>query len=381
MNIHSMKTLRTFLLVVTGLLLLVALILRLRYGGGGKFADRSTADQAGNASLELVATLSEPPGNIAVSAKGRVFITVHPESKPEGAKVVEIVQGNPVAFPDAKAQQLFHAPQGIRIDRQNRLWTIDHADNGLGQPRLLAFSVDTGLLLHRYDFPRAIAPRLSYLQDLVVAPDGRFVFIADVNFFGKMPALVVYDTQTRTARRVLERDASLSPQDYIIQAYNGPMTRVAGLIAMKPGADSITIDQRGEWVYFGAMVHEALFRIRAADLTNDALDQAALSAKVERYADKILSDGISIDSAGNIYLTDVEHNGVAVIDTDRRLKTYVRDKRIRWADGLSFAADGWLYLADSAIPDIVLESRAHVASRAPYHLFRFKPIAAAIAGQ
>ena len=44
-----------------------------------------------------------------------------------------------------------------------------------------------------------------------------------------------------------------------------------------------------------------------------------------------------------------------------------------WADALSFGPDGWLYLADSAIPDQVMRSKRHIASQAPYYIFRFRP--------
>ncbi|GAF88527.1 unnamed protein product, partial [marine sediment metagenome] len=58
---------------------------------------------------------------------------------------------------------------------------------------------------------------------------------------------------------------------------------------------------------------------------------------------------------------------------DGSLETLVKDERIRWADGLSFGPDGWLYLADSAIPHLILQSPEHIASQAPYHIWRFKP--------
>ena len=58
---------------------------------------------------------------------------------------------------------------------------------------------------------------------------------------------------------------------------------------------------------------------------------------------------------------------------DRDLKTLISSPRIRWADGLSFGPDGWLYLADSAIPEQVLKSKDHIQSRGPYYIFRFQP--------
>jgi hypothetical protein len=75
-------------------------------------------------------------------------------------------------------------PPGKRIDRQGRLWTLDNANHGLGQPRLLAFDLASGELVQRHDFPRQLAPRGSHLNDLQVTPDGRHVLIADASIFG-----------------------------------------------------------------------------------------------------------------------------------------------------------------------------------------------------
>jgi hypothetical protein len=59
------------------------------------------------------------------------------------------------------------------------------------------------------------------------------------------------------------------------------------------------------------------------------------------------------------------------IGEDRRPSTLIRSARIRWADALSFGPDGWLYVADSALYDVVLQPRAHIESQGPYKIFRF----------
>ena len=47
------------------------------------------------------------------------------------------------------------------------------------------------------------------------------------------------------------------------------------------------------------------------------------------------------------------------------LSTLISSRRIRWADALSYGPDGWLYLADSAIPDQVLQPKSHIAAITP----------------
>ena len=82
---------------------------------------------------------------------------------------------------------------------------------------------------------------------------------------------------------------------------------------------------------------------------------------------------MSIDRQNNVYITDVEHGGIARMSPGGRLTTLIKDlDKVRWSDGISFGPDSLLYFTDSAIPDQMLQSKAHIASRAPYYIYRFK---------
>jgi sugar lactone lactonase YvrE len=373
---------RNIFVVVLLLAGVLALTLYVRYGGGKDFPDRSTAPLIDAANVEVVATLDEPPGNIAVSADGRVFITLHPEAKPEVNRVVELVGGKPVPFPSVEAQKtLYIAPQGIRIDRQGRLWTIDHGDNGFSAARLVAIDIATRQVVHDHTFSRDVAPALSYLQDLNISPDGNTVYIADVAFFRQTPGLVIYDVATKTERRVLDEHPAVMPEGYWVKTRDRIMSRIFGLVVLKPGLDTMALSIDGATLFIGPMSGGTMYKVATADLLNASLSADELAKRVVPFADKVLSDGASIDEAGNLYLTDVEHSGVARLSADGKLETLVRDERIRWADGVSFGPDGWMYLADSAIPWIALKSRADIKAAAPYYVFRFKPGGTAPAGQ
>jgi len=369
--------------LLVGLLALVALlvvVLHVRYGGGEPYPDLSGPPMFDEDSLEVVVTSAEPIGNHAVSADGRVFYTIHPESRPTGAKLLEWVDGAPKAFPSDDAQSLFETPLGVAVDRQNRLWTIDHGNHGTGKARLLAFDLSTGEVVHDHVFDSSVAQLGSFLQDLQVDSTGKHVFIADVSFWRKNAGLVVYDLETGKGRRVLDRDPSVSAQDWLIRNPTKDMV-FFGVVVLKPGVDGIAIDRSDEWLYYGAMAHDTMYRIKVADLLDDSLSAGVLAARVEAVGPKPLNDGLSTDNDGNLLITDVEHNAVIRMKPDGELTTLVRSDRIRWADALSYGPEGWLYVADSAIPDQMLQSKAHIASRAPYHIFRFKPDIDGIPGQ
>lgn len=366
---------------VAALVLLVAGGVRLRYGGGGPYPDVTGMPLLPDSALEVVVQSPEPIGNVAVSSTGRVFFTIHPESRPEGTKLREWVDGKAVPFPSAEVQAtLFETPLGITIDRQDRLWVIDHGNHAMGKPRLVALSVATGHIEHEFVFPPDIAPPGSFLQDLRVDPKGETVFIADVAFWRRKPGLVVYDVASQKARRVLDGHASVFPQDYIIRNPIKEMVFFGGLAALKAGVDGIAMDPSGEWVWFAAMNHDTMYRVRAADLRDTALSEEELEKRVQAVGRKPLNDGLSADVEGNVLITDVEHGAVLRMNPQGRLETLVKSPRIRWADALSHGPDGWVYLADSAIPHMMLQSKEHIAQNAPYFIYRFKSGIAGVAG-
>jgi sugar lactone lactonase YvrE len=372
-----MKNILLFLLVIA---LIGTTGVWVRYGGGTPYPDLSTAPALPSDSLEEVLEYSEPVGNVAVNRDGRIFFTVHPESRPTGNKLLEYVRGAAVPFPSGAAQaELFDTVLGVAIDRFNRLWTIDHGNHGLRPARIVAIDLNTNEVLRHQALSPAIAPAGSFLQDLQISVDGRTIVIADASFWRKSPAIVVYDIETGDARRVLESHRTVSAEDYLIRSQDRDMKFLGGIASLRGGVDGIALDH--EWLYFGALSGSSLFRVKLSDLRDEGLPPGQLANRVERYSDKPLSDGMSIDLEGNVYITDVEHGSVFVVGQERALETLIQSPDIRWPDALSFGPGGYLYLADSALPELILQSREHIEAHGPYRIFRFRPGFEGVPGQ
>ncbi len=371
-----------------GLILTFIGVFYVLYGGTGKaFPSVATAPELPSDALEIVATLPEPPGNLAVSRDNRVFFTYHAESHPE-IKVMELVNGKPVPYPNAEFQKprpndapFFDHIFNIRIDRQHRLWTLDHGFHGVKKPRLMAFDLATNQLVHDVVLPSDIAGIGSYIQDMQIDSTGEHIYIADIGVVAKKPAIIVYNTKTHSARRVLERHPSVTEEPYEINAQGRKMYPLGGLFWMHPALDPIALDKREEWLYFGPMAGDKLFRARTTDLTNTTLSADELAKRVELYAKKSQCDGLTMDAADNIYITSIEDGAINVIGNDRKQRTLVKHPKMRWPDGLSFGGDGYVYVADSDIPDVMMKSKAHIQASAPFYLFRFKALANGVAGQ
>jgi sugar lactone lactonase YvrE len=375
-----MRLLGRLLLALLSLVALLLLAVKLRYGGGSSdFPDRSGAPTLPASALEIVAELPTPPGNIAVSAQGRVFVSLHPEARPSQT-LVELVQGQMQAWPSAQAQSQFTEVLGIRIDAQNRLWTLDNGGHGVKPVKLTAFDVASGRRVREIVFDRALAGLGSHYNDLQVSADGGTVYIADASFFGLKPALVVVDVGSGKARRLLERHVSVTPENYI-PVVQGRRMEAFGLVAIRPGVDSIALSRDGEWLYYAPITSAHLYRIRTADLRNEALGPEQLAVQVETLAAKTMSDGLSSDDQGRIYLSDLEHSAIVRYAPDTgALETLIKTETLRWPDGFSFGPDGWLYVTGSALHQVIGLPAASVPAHAPYPVFRFQPGASATPG-
>ncbi len=374
MKVFLKYTLGTLLVLVLALLIFAYS----RYGGGKPYpSDISGTGIVGKASLETVIAYPDPIGNVAASndtaMKQRVFFTVHPESHPEYIKLLEIVDGKGIPYPSGAFQAQLTTPLGVFCDHQNRLWVIDHGNHGFDPVKLTAFDLKTNQVVHEYVFPSEVAEKGSFFNDLSVSPDGQTVVVADVSFWRKKPSLIVYDLGQKRSRSLLDGHESVTNQGWLPVNKIKKMRFFGGLADLMPGIDGLDIDPTGKWVYFAAMSHDEAYRISLDKVRNFDLSAEEIAKNVESIGKKPLSDGVRADSAQNLLITDVDHNGIYLLNGDtQKGQILIKDQRIRWADGLSLGGDGYWYLADSAIPHQMLQSKKHMSENKPYYIFRFR---------
>ena len=67
-----------------------------------------------------------------------------------------------------------------------------------------------------------------------------------------------------------------------------------------------------------------------------------LFLKVQRFGDKPMSDGITIDNAGNVYVTDITNNALGVISPEGKYKVLFQDEKLSWTDGFATQSNGKL---------------------------------------
>ena len=394
---------RAFILL---LCLILAVLLRLLYffGVSGDSFQQSLFTQTPlhpNADLQTVLKLSIPPGNIAVSpVDGQIFFNFHPEyTHPSGAKIGHCFPEGKKAFcsswVDHVSSEHVNTVLSLRIDIRNRLYLLDFNNHVLApgsQAALVMFRL--GKFRHdkfgfKYNFPLHVAPRGSFLNDMQISPDGQYIYIVDTGFIGSIlgisrPGLIIFHVPTQKSRRVLHGHPSMLPDNRISMSVKDSTgvypQRLLGLFTMRIGVDSVAIDSRGEFLYFGPVTGRMLYRIptnvlhgRQRILEDDHLE---FEKHLEVYIDnKPMSDGIIMDENDNIFVTAFEHSSIVQINAkNRTLSLLFRDPaKLRWPDGFSY---DWgkkhMYVTNSALHyKFSGKGKDWYRQKSPYYILRW----------
>ncbi|MEO1509523.1 MAG: hypothetical protein AAFU84_17935, partial [Cyanobacteria bacterium J06633_23] len=103
--------------------------------------------------------------------------------------------------------------------------------------------------------------------------------------------------------------------------------------------------------------------------------------KVERFSDKPISDGITIDAGNNIYITDITQNAIGVVDPDGAYRLLYQDEALSWADGFGFGPDNYIYVTVNQLQNSPALSQGIDQSQPPYYLLRFPSVDAGVVGR
>lgn len=325
---------------------------------------------------ELFFSFEEPLGNVAVTQHMvypiQVFFSVHPESKPKGSKIYELKHGKARPFPDSSFQSKFISPLGVFLDFQNRLWVLDHGKYAFKTPKLFAFDAETGKCLMEFEFPREIVRKYVMLNDLTVTRDGKFVFISAPGLFKKRSSIIVFDVAEKKARSILIDHPSVMRQKITPEVDGDKMQFVLGMYKVRPGVDGIDVNPDGTYLHYSAMSHDKMYRIPTNIITDFNKQDSVIDSSVEELWDRPLCDGIRVSNTNLVYITDVENHQVLMMDKNGKKEVVIHNENIRWTDGLSLGADGYLYITDSALQFVIMKSEKKYTQHAPFGLWRVK---------
>jgi len=320
--------------------------------------------------FESFVELDAGPGNIAVTPDRRVFVSLHQFYEP--AFPVAEVRGKELV-PFATAANL-NSVLGIRSDSRGVIWMLDNAMRGGTTRKLVAWNATLDKEVHSVEL-NDVSPADAFLNDFALDRNNEVAYIADPAG-GKNAALIVVDLVTNTARRVLEGHASVIPEDIDLVIDGKPVeVKQADGTTIRPrvGVNPIALDDADEWLYYGPMHGKTLYRVRTRDLRDAELAPEVLAGRVQAYAQRPITDGISLDEAGNIYLGDLANNAIGVIDTGRNYRVVQRSPLMSWIDAFSFGPDGFFYVVANQLHRSARLNGGVAATKPPFVLLRFRP--------
>ncbi|NJK38187.1 MAG: hypothetical protein HC835_14340 [Oscillatoriales cyanobacterium RM2_1_1] len=334
--------------------------------------------------------MTQGPGNITVTPDDRIIVSLHQFYKTDD-RVVEVSRdGRLTPFPNPEWAQGrnpdgtgLDSVLGIQADANGVVWMLDNGMRDQVTPQLVGWNTRTNQPEQIIPLPLPITAKNSFLNDLAVDLTHQAVYIADTTL-GGAPALIVVDLKTGKARRVLSGQASVLPEkiDLIIDGKPVQSVQSDGTI-LRPniGVNPIALDAKNEWLYYGPMHGTRLFRLRTSDLLNPDLQPDQLAQQVEDYAEKPICDGISIDQANNIYITDLGSDAIGVIRPNRSYQKLISAPWIAWPDAFSFGPDGYIYGVINQLHRTPALNGGVDDVKPPFLIIRFKPLAPGVIGR
>lgn len=325
--------------------------------------------------LETLAVVDEAPGNITVTRDGTVIFTIHP-ALPAPHLALQLNEGVASGFPDeqwsaresASGDPYLGPMLGIRADLDGRVWMLSSG----GAPHLYTWDIDSHSLVHDFTFE---GQRVGF-NDIALALSHGKVILSDTTNGG----LAILDLASGALTQRLLRHSSMQAED-IVASINGTVLGNDGQ-PLRGGLNPLTIDAKEDWVYYGAMSGTAIWRVRVSDLLDNDMDETTLAQRVERYADKPASAGITIDNAGNVYVTDIQAHGIGVAAPGQPYRLLVSDReRLAWADGISVGPDGYIYTANNQLFRNFGSHRDAGPPQPPFYVTRFKALAPTTIGR
>jgi sugar lactone lactonase YvrE len=339
--------------------------------------------------LEVVHEFPGPmPTGVSVSHTGRVFVNFPKWGDDVPATVVELRDGKEVPFPDEARNSpssdddagAFVSVQSIVVDPADRLWVLDTGSplfrpTRPGGPKLVCVDLATDTVTRTITFSPEVALPTTYLNDVrfdLRRNESGVAYVTDSADSGAN-GIIVVDLASGEAWRRLHDHPSTKAQP--LEAFR-PVVEGRPFLERpadgdpKPvtmGSDGIAISADGTRLYYCPLASRHWYSV-----TTDALvDRAGPDPEVTDEGDRGgASDGMETDDAGNVYLTNYEHDAVLRRRPDGEYETVVHDPRLLWPDTMSVATDGYLYVTANQLHRQARYQGGEDLRRPPYVLFR-----------
>lgn len=345
--------------------------------------------RAGNGLTEVATFETYQPTGVAVSKAGRVFVNFPLWSERHEYSVVEIMpDGSQRPFPDAKwnswregsnaiaPEKAFVCVQSVWIDDTDTLWILDPAAPRMeyvvpGGPKLVKINLASNTVEQVIPFEQELTPGQSYLNDVRVDTRRKVAYITESG----LGAILVVDLETAKIRRLLADHPSTKAEPIELVIEGKKLTDQSGKTP-QIHADGIALSPDGEYLYYHALTGKTLYRVPTRLLRDDGVAEHDIAQGVEKVAQTVVTDGMLMDKAGNIYHTALEQNAIVRFTPEKKLETVIKHDRIKWPDSMALRQmdEGRpeLYFTTSQIHHMPRFNDGKETRTEPYHVFKIR---------
>jgi hypothetical protein len=146
--------------------------------------------------------------------------------------------------------------------------------------------------------------------------------------------------------------------------------------------NDLAVDSDNSWLYYGPMFGTAMYRVPTADLINTTMPPSQLAESVQRFGNKPISDGSSMNHAGEIYISDIGNNAIGLINRQGSyVQLFQNDALINWPDAFSFGPDDWCYVVINQLHRGPVLNAGSDESVPPFLIARFKQDTGGVIGR
>jgi sugar lactone lactonase YvrE len=337
---------------IRALLIVFSLAALLATGGcapSTEEAERSSAETAKvTYQLTETATSDRLWTGLAIGSGGRLFVAFPRWSPDVPVTVAEIVDGEPVPYPNAEINawspdedpgERFVCVQSVITDAKKSLWILDPANPGFagvveGGPKLLRYNLVINRHVATYPFSDPVVMPDSYLNDVRIDLEAGAAYMTDSG----NGAIIVTDLKSGSSRRLLDDHPSTEAEEIVLTIEGKEWLQPDGE-SPRVHADGIALDPDGRFLYFQALTSRTLYRVPTEALRDESLSEADLAGRVEMVGKTGASDGLIFGADGWLYISAIEENAIKRLDpATREVETVVQSEMIKWPD--TFARDG-----------------------------------------
>jgi sugar lactone lactonase YvrE len=356
--------------------------------------------------LQTVAQFYGPmPTGVTVSQRGRIFVNFPRWGDNVPFTVAEIKNGRAVAYPDlalnsfgsngtraslsieksarARTERETHliGVQSVVVDPKDRLWILDTGSIAFGPtapggPKLVCMNLDTDRVEKVIPIPPNVALPTSYLNDVRFdLRRGRegVAYITDSGAGGP-GGIVIVDLASGRSYRRLDNHPSVQPEPKFVPFVEGramfstPNGKFPKYLGIK--SDGIALSADGSRLFYSPLASRRLYSVSTAMLLNGKASNQVIESSIIDHGDKGMSDGLESDAQNRIYCTQLETNSISRRLPNGLFETVVHDDRLLWADTLSLAGDGNLYVIANQLHEQKGFNYGQDRRRKPYSLFK-----------